>query len=100
MVKDKRKPTDPELAQIDALYGLEPVFEPGSDPRLVSIDHTVSVRCPHCGERYETPIDVAYGSQRYIEDCQICCSAIELVIEIKAGQLERVQALRLDGSDR
>jgi len=86
-------PVDAEA--IDALYGLEPVYEPGgSDAELSGF---VTVDCPYCGERYETPVDLTGGSFRYIEDCQICCRPIELSGEIgEAGALERCAARRLD----
>ena len=61
---------------IDALYGLEPVFEPGAgagEPTQV-----VSVQCPYCGESIDTVMDLSAGSFRYIEDCQVCCAPIDL----------------------
>lgn len=92
----RRKPPalfDP--ATIDALYGLEPVLEPGeSAPGLAEF---VTVDCPYCGERYPTPVDLTGGSFRYVEDCQICCQPIELAVEVGAtGRLERWNARRLD----
>lgn len=65
---------------IDALYGLEPVFEPGdSDGELQSF---VTVSCPYCGEAFDTAVDFSAGSFRYVEDCQVCCQPIELVGEV------------------
>jgi hypothetical protein len=34
------------------------------------------VRCPYCGETFETHIDTSAGSQEYIEDCYVCCRPI------------------------
>lgn len=85
---------DPADAQaIDALYGLEPVFEPGAasgEPtRLVAID------CPSCGETIDTVIDLSAGSFRYIEDCQVCCQPIDLAGEVdEAGELIGITAER------
>ena len=35
------------------------------------------VTCPYCGEAFETLVDHSAGSQRYIEDCPVCCRPIE-----------------------
>ena len=74
-------PPDASDAQaIDALYGLEPVFEPGAasgeTTPLVAID------CPYCGETIDTVMDLSAGSFRYIEDCQVCCQPIELAGDV------------------
>jgi hypothetical protein len=34
------------------------------------------VRCPYCGEDFETHIDTSAGSQLYVEDCHVCCRPI------------------------
>ncbi len=85
----------PDAAAVDALYGLEPVFEPGrADAALGGF---VAVDCPYCGERYETPVDLTAGSFSAIEDCQICCRPIELDVEVDAaGALTRLLLRRLD----
>ena len=40
------------------------------------------IQCPHCGERYEILIDCMSRDQMYIEDCMVCCSAIEFTVTI------------------
>ena len=84
-----------DAATIDARYGLEPVYEPGgSNSELGAF---ITVDCPYCGERYETPVDLTAGSFSYIEDCQICCRPIELSVEVDgSGALGRCVARRLD----
>ena len=85
----------PDAVTIDARYGLEPVFEPGSGN--AELGAFIVVDCPYCGERYETPVDLTAGSFSYIEDCQICCRPIELSVEVDAaGQLGPCAARRLD----
>ena len=32
--------------------------------------------CPHCGERISMLLDLSAESQRYIEDCEVCCNPI------------------------
>lgn len=90
------KPAAPsEAAAIDELYGLEPVYEP--DRAAAELGAFVTVDCPYCGERYDTPVDLTAGSFSYIEDCQVCCRPIELSGEVsEAGGLERYSARRLD----
>jgi hypothetical protein len=41
----------------------------------------VDVGCPYCGELFSTLADTSAGSQRYIEDCPVCCRPIEFVLE-------------------
>lgn len=85
--------------EIDARYGLEPVFEPGAE-RLSSLDGASSlqsVQCPYCGEGFEALLDLSGGPARYVEDCPVCCRPIELQLEIDdAGQLAGVTLLRTD----
>jgi len=38
--------------------------------------------CPYCGEVIDTLIDISQGNHQTIEDCSVCCSPIELDIEI------------------
>ncbi len=96
-----RKPDrndQPDPGQIDALYGLEPVLEPGmelpsgSEPTVL-----VSIGCPNCGESYGLLLDLSAGSSSYIEDCQVCCQPIELRVSVdEDGGLRGVEATRTD----
>ena len=42
----------------------------------------VTIHCPYCGEGYETTVDLSAGSQRYIEDCAVCCRPIEVTLKV------------------
>jgi len=42
----------------------------------------LAITCPYCGESYETQIDLSAGSQRYIEDCAVCCKPIEINLRV------------------
>ena len=79
VVAPSSDPLDPQA--IDALYGLEPVFEPGpaGSPELTQF---VTVQCPYCGESFATMTDLSAGSFSYVEDCQVCCQPIELAGEV------------------
>jgi hypothetical protein len=91
----KRSSALPDARDIDSRYGLEPVLEPGgSGTEPVAF---VTIRCPYCGERYGTALDVSAGSLHAIEDCQVCCQPIEITATVGAdGALENVQAGRCD----
>lgn len=43
---------------------------------------TIAIHCPYCGESYETVVDLSAGSQRYIEDCAVCCRPIEIALRV------------------
>lgn len=71
-----------DAEHIDALYGLEPVYEPGQDPRQRSIDQYIQVECPQCWQMHETCVDLCLPEQTLIEDCQHCCHPMELRITV------------------
>jgi len=84
-----------EARDIDQLYGLEPVFEPGTagnEPEVF-----VPVQCPYCGERLETRVDLTGGERQYIEDCEVCCRPIEFSLELEEdGALRALGVQRVD----
>jgi len=81
---------------IDELYGLEPVWEPGTGAR-VAPEEFVTVACPYCGERLETRIDLTAEEPSYVEDCQVCCRPIEFHVEREpGGALFALRVRRLD----
>jgi hypothetical protein len=106
MIKRQRKDTSLEGlrqritrlddASIDELYGLEPVWEP-AEGRRVTPEEFVAVRCPYCGERLETRVDLTADDTAYVEDCQVCCRPIEFQIEREeGGALRALQVNRVD----
>jgi hypothetical protein len=42
----------------------------------------IVIHCPYCGESFETTADLSAGSQRYIEDCAVCCRPIEITLQV------------------
>lgn len=51
--------------------------------------------CPYCGEGLEIVIDCSAGNQEYVEDCQVCCSPIEIALEVTAaGELIAIRCKR------
>ena len=96
----KRRIADLDPGSIDALYGLEPVYEPGKGLPGLLPEEFVAVQCPYCGERLETRVDLTADEPSYIEDCQVCCRPIQFVLERAepAGQggLVSVEVRRID----
>ena len=52
----------------------------------------VVIHCPYCGEAFESQVDTSGGSQRYVEDCAVCCRPIEIAIEV--GDDDELVAVR------
>jgi hypothetical protein len=93
--QDQPRSPDADGAAIDALYGLEPVIEPGAGG--TDLSDFAAVDCPYCGERFEATVDLSAGPFCYVEDCQICCQPIELSgATDSAGALKSLLARRLD----
>ena len=42
------------------------------------------IECPYCGEVISLTLDSSAGSQRYIEDCHVCCRPITVVLDVDA----------------
>ena len=42
----------------------------------------MDVTCPYCGETVSVALDPGGGaSQRYVEDCPVCCRPMDLSVE-------------------
>ncbi|GHC10608.1 CPXCG motif-containing cysteine-rich protein [Thermomonas carbonis] len=52
------------------------------------------IECPYCGEAINLLLDASAGSQRYIEDCHVCCRPITVVLDVDADgdAMVRVQS--------
>ncbi|WP_243049936.1 CPXCG motif-containing cysteine-rich protein [Dyella sp. RRB7] len=49
----------------------------------------VLIYCPYCGEPIEILVDASVDSQRYVEDCQVCCRPIEIAVVVdEDGELQ------------
>jgi transcription elongation factor Elf1 len=44
-------------------------------------------QCPYCWEQISMLLDVSVGSDKYIEDCEVCCNPIEISIAFEDGEL-------------
>ena len=86
----------PDWQDIDRLYGLEPVFEPGVEAGSDALERFVDIECPYCAELITARVDLSAGPQTYIEDCQVCCQPITLSLLMTAeGKLRALLAERL-----
>jgi hypothetical protein len=47
--------------------------------------------CPFCAEPITIVVDYSAGSQVYIEDCQVCCQPMEVVVEVVADGHQSVR---------
>lgn len=54
-----------------------------------------TIDCPYCGERLKILIDGSAGNQDYVEDCQVCCSPIDISVQIdSSGEIVNIQSKR------
>lgn len=55
----------------------------------------VDVICPYCGERVPVEVDPSAGrSQRWVEDCWVCCRPMVLSIQVSSAGEVRADASR------
>ena len=52
------------------------------------------VSCPFCGEKITIIVDISAGPQTYVEDCQVCCQAMQITIEADGDSLRTIHADR------
>ena len=48
----------------------------------MKVESSTNIACPYCGEKNVFMIDCCAGSQKYIEECQVCCRPINVIVEI------------------
>ncbi|QIZ76515.1 CPXCG motif-containing cysteine-rich protein [Ferrimonas lipolytica] len=49
------------------------------------------INCPHCGATTRVAFDTSGGEESFIDDCVVCCNAINLRVDID----EQHQQMRL-----
>ena len=57
----------------------------------MSLQETAEIECPYCGERVCLMIDCSIDSQDYIEDCQVCCSPMNIHVTVNEEGLPQVE---------
>ncbi len=53
-------------------------------------------QCPYCWEEISMLMDTSVSSQRYIEDCEVCCNPIEIVSQFESNNLISFQAVSIE----
>ncbi|MGJ5643544.1 CPXCG motif-containing cysteine-rich protein [Formosa sp. S-31] len=48
--------------------------------------------CPYCWETISMLLDSGVPSQQYIEDCEVWCNPIEVIVNFNNGKLTHFQA--------
>lgn len=52
-----------------------------------------SITCPFCWETIEILTDPSVAAEEYIEDCQVCCNPITIIVSTDSSGHSQVQAL-------
>jgi copper chaperone CopZ len=47
----------------------------------------VNFQCPYCFESISMVFETLYGKQSYIEDCEVCCSPIEVSYNVQGDEV-------------
>ena len=50
--------------------------------------HEHFFQCPHCWETISMLIDVSQPDQNYIEDCEICCNPLQIIVVTNGEKIE------------
>jgi transcription elongation factor Elf1 len=49
-------------------------------------------QCPYCLAEISMLVDPSVSSQKYIEDCEVCCNPIEVQITIEENEIVSFEA--------
>ena len=60
----------------------------------MNLEEDVEVVCPYCGAIFTAFVDTSAGGYATIEDCQVCCRPIELIVGCHAGVIDQVETAR------
>lgn len=52
-----------------------------------TMNDSVSIECPHCGESFSLALDVSEGSAEFIIDCEVCCRPMTVAVQIEDGEI-------------
>jgi transcription elongation factor Elf1 len=59
-----------------------------------TLDHTFE--CPYCGAQISMLLDLSAEVQQYIEDCEVCCNPIEVVIRVRDDAVVAFEARSIE----
>ncbi len=52
-------------------------------------------QCPYCWEQISMLFDSSVSHQNYIEDCEVCCNPIEIIVSFKNSNIELIIANKI-----
>jgi len=55
-----------------------------------SMETVETIRCPFCGQAFETTVDTSVTFQRFTIDCEVCCRPMEVTVECEPGDILRL----------
>ena len=58
------------------------------------MEHTFT--CPSCGEEISMVLDLSVSRHTYIEDCEVCCTPVEISYTVQDEALARFDAKTLE----
>ena len=59
-----------------------------------SMEHTFT--CPSCGEEISMVLDLSVSRHTYIEDCEVCCTPVEISYTVQDDSLADFDAKALE----
>ena len=59
-----------------------------------SMEHTFT--CPSCGEEISMVLDLSVSRHTYIEDCEVCCTPVEITYTVQDDALASFDAKTLE----
>jgi len=42
----------------------------------------IAINCPYCGENITVLVDASVEEQQYVEDCEVCCRPMVIVLSV------------------
>ena len=64
----------------------------GMASTIPPVQEDATIDCPWCGEPIELELDVSAGrSQRYVEDCSVCCRPCVISVRFNEGGEARLE---------
>ncbi len=55
------------------------------------MEEVVTFCCPSCLQDSALTVSLARGRQSLVEDCQNCCAPIDFEIEVRNGEITRLE---------
>lgn len=53
---------------------------------------SVTIGCPHCGEKFALTLDLSEGDAEFVIDCEICCRPMTIRLKVDDGQVAMLEA--------